>query len=197
MNKFIERGLVQVYTGDGKGKTTASLGLAFRALGHGFKVCIIQFLKGSSYAGEFLSAQRFFPQLTFLQFGRGCPHSALIRQGMKKCTGCGECFIKDKKPRTEDFELATLAINQAKEVINSGEWDIVILDEIGNAFRHQLIKTEEVAEIIKNKPAHVEMVMTGRGIPGEILDLADLVTEMKAIKHPFQKDISSRRGIEY
>lgn len=197
MKPQLERGLVQVYTGEGKGKTTAALGLAFRALGHGFRVHILQFMKGSSYAGEFLSAQRLFPYLAFSQFGRGCPHSAMIRQGLRKCDGCGDCFIKNKKPREEDYQLAATALTEAGKVIDSGEWDIVILDEIGNAFRYDLIDKSQVINMIRNKPFNTELVLTGRGIPKEILDIADLVTEMRTIKHPYQKGISSRRGIEY
>ena len=197
MKVQLERGLIQVYTGAGKGKTTAAMGLALRALGHHFKVNVIQFLKGSSYAGEFLAAQRLFPQMAFTQFGRGCPHSALIRQGMKKCSGCGECFIKNKKPTEEDYKLAALAIDETRRVIDSGDWDIVILDEIGNAFRYQLIDEAEVINLLQNKPIKTELVLTGRGIPESIIEIADLVTEMKTIKHPYQKGIHSRRGIEY
>lgn len=197
MTDKLTKGLVQVYTGAGKGKTTAALGLALRAIGHGYRAHVIQFLKGSSYAGEFLAAQRLFPQLAFSQFGRGCPYSALIRQGMRKCTGCGECFIKDKKPQVEDYQMAELALQEAQRVIDSGEWDIVILDEIGNAFRYELLAIEKVIAMIKHKPAHVELILTGRGIPTEIFTYADLVTELKMVKHPFKQGIASRRGIEY
>lgn len=193
-----ELGLIQVYTGNGKGKTTATLGLTFRALGHGFKVHIIQFTKGSTYAGELKAAERFFPQLIIEQFGRGCPYSALIRQGMRKCTGCGECFLKDKKQAgEEDFRLAKMALQRAEEVTESKEVDILILDEIGNALRYNLITSEELIQFLTGKPAKLEVILTGRGIPNEILELADLVTELKPVKHPYQKGISSRRGIEY
>jgi len=98
MKERLTSGLVQVYTGDGKGKSTAALGLAFRAIGHGFKVCMIQFLKGNSYSGEFLAAQRFKPWLDFYQFGRDCPYASLLRQGQRECGGCREsCFCTNLK----------------------------------------------------------------------------------------------------
>ena len=193
-----ELGLIQVYTGEGKGKTTATLGLAFRALGHGFKVHIIQFMKGNAYAGELNSAQKFFPQLIIEQFGRGCPYGALIRQGMRKCTGCGDCFLKDKKQaKAEDIQFAKMALQRAEEVIENKEIDILILDEIGNALRYDLITSQELIEFLAKKPAKLEVILTGRGIPKEILEIADLVTELKAVKHPFDNGIPSRRGIEY
>ena len=197
MKSQLKEGLVQVYTGSGKGKTTAALGLALRALGHGFQVKIIQFLKGSSYAGEFLAAQRLFPQLSFTQFGRGCPYSALIRQGQRECSGCGECFIKNRKPLPEDYQMAAIAMAEAEQAITGDRWDVVILDEIGNAFRYGLVEPDAVVSLIEKKPPTVELVLTGRGMPRQVIDAADLVTEMQAVKHPWEKGIRSRRGIEY
>ncbi|GAB4262530.1 cob(I)yrinic acid a,c-diamide adenosyltransferase [Thermincola ferriacetica] len=192
-----ELGLVQVYAGNGKGKTTAALGLAFRAVGHGYKVCIIQFLKGSSYAGELSTCAKLFPYVQIYQFGIGCKYSALIRQGMEKCRGCGECFIKSRGPSREDRELAQKALQFTWEVMQKEECHLLILDEIGNALRYNLVSEDQVLELIEKKPAHMELVLTGRGIPEKIIDAADLVTEMKAIKHPINKGVTSRRGIEY
>ncbi len=192
-----EFGLVQVYTGEGKGKTTAALGLAVRAVGHGFRVHVIQFMKGRCYAGELTVANRLAPLLTISQFGRGCKIAALIRQGYKKCTGCGECFVKDRGPDKEDLEHAQLGLQEALDFINDGACDVLILDEIGNALRYRLVTTKQVVDLIKSKPHNMELILTGRGIPEEIIELADLVTEMKAVKHPFKKGITSRRGIEY
>jgi len=193
----LERGLVEVYTGNSKGKTTCAMGLALRAVGHGFKVYVIQFMKGSSYTGELYSSQRLYPNLQIVQFGRNCPYASLIKSGFRKCNGCGECFAKSKA-QIEDKEIASMAYNHAKDVLTSNEYDIVILDEINNSLNYELITVEQVLDLIKMKPEKVELVMTGRYFPPqEIIDAADLVTEMKQIKHPYEKGIPSRRGIEY
>lgn len=197
MEVIKELGLVQVYTGEGKGKTTAVLGLALRAVGHGFRVHMIQFMKGRSYAGEIVAAQKLSPNFSLAQFGRGCRISSLIQQGYRKCTGCGDCFVKDRGAGKEDLEMAQMGLEQAWEYINNKGCDILILDEIGNALRYGLVTTEQVLDLIKNKPQDMELVLTGRGVPQEILQVADLVTEMKEIKHPFKAGVSSRRGIEY
>lgn len=173
----IERGLVQVYTGNGKGKTSAAFGLALRAIGRGLKVYIIQFIKGGFDYGELYVIDR-LPNLTLKAFGQGK-------------------FITEFPPSSKDKEIAKETLQLAKKVVQSGEYDIVILDEINVALSLHLIKTEEVIELIKNKPKHVELVLTGRYAPKEIIEIADLVTEMKEIKHPFQKGIPPRKGIEY
>ncbi|WP_418792553.1 cob(I)yrinic acid a,c-diamide adenosyltransferase [Phosphitispora sp. TUW77] len=192
-----EFGLVQVYTGNGKGKTTASLGLAARAVGHGFRVHMIQFTKGRCYTGELAVSCFLAPHFTISQFGRGCRIGALIKQGYKKCTGCGDCFLKDRGPEDEDFEYARLGFQEALEYLSEGKCDILILDEIGNAIRYNLVTSDQVVQMIKNKPKNIELVLTGRAIPEEIINLADLVTEMTEVKHPYKKGIVSRRGIEY
>lgn len=192
-----ELGLIHVYTGKGKGKTTAAMGLGLRAAGHGYRVHMIQFMKGRSYAGELTAIQRLAPYFTVSQFGRGCRIGSLIKQGYKKCNGCGDCFIKDKGATEEDAEHARLGLQEALEYIQGGKCELLILDEIGNALRYNLVTVDQVKELIKAKPANMELVMTGRGMPEEIMELADLVTEMQEIKHPFKKGVSSRRGVEY
>ena len=192
-----EFGLVQIYTGNGKGKTTASLGLALRAVGHGFRVHMIQFTKGRCYAGELATAQKLSPLFTVSQFGRGCRIGALIRQGYKKCTSCGDCFLKDRGPDEGDFEYARFGYEEAMEYLSEGRCDILVLDEIGNAIRYNLITTAQVIELIEKKPGNIELILTGRAIPEDITELADLVTEMKEIKHPYKKGVKSRRGVEY
>lgn len=194
---MLTQGLIQVYTGSGKGKTTASLGLALRAAGHGMKTLIIQFLKGSSYAGELFAVERLYPLIRIKQFGKGCPHSSLIRQGLYQCTGCGQCFLKGKTPDEEIINITRLAWQCVQDAIAEGEYDLLILDEIGNAFRYNLMDIDEVKRTLAGKPQKLEIILTGRGIPGEIIETADLVTELKMIKHPYQKGIKSRRGIEY
>jgi len=197
MQVINELGLIHVYTGKGKGKTTAALGLGFRAAGHGFRVHMIQFMKGRCYSGELTAAQRLTPLFTISQFGRGCRIGSLIKQGYKKCNGCGDCFIKDRGATKDDFEHTQLAMQEALDFMQGAKSDLLILDEIGNALRYNLVTIEQVKDLIKAKPEKTEMVLTGRGIPDEILELADLVTEMKELKHPYKKGISSRRGVEY
>lgn len=191
------RGLVQVYTGDGKGKTTAALGLALRAVGHGFKVRVIQFMKGVSYTGELMAVQRLMPGIEIMQFGRDCRRSSAIRQGFTGCQGCGECFVRKGQETDEDRALAALAYATALATLKEGRHDIVILDELNNALHYELVSLEQALELIDARPAHVELIITGRNMPKEILERADLVTEMAMVKHPFEKGIRARRGIEY
>jgi len=168
---------VQVYTGNGKGKTTAAFGLALRAIGRGLKVYVIQFIKGGFDYGELYIADK-LPNLKLKAFGRGK-------------------FVTEKPAEKEDVKLAEEALALAEKVIKSGEYDIVILDEVNVALDLKLIKTEKVVELMKSKPRHVELVLTGRYAPAEIVEIADLVTEMKEIKHPFSKGQQARKGIEY
>ncbi len=173
----LEKGLIQVYTGNGKGKTSAAFGLALRAIGRGLRVYIIQFIKGGFDYGELYIVDR-LPNVKMKTFGRGK-------------------FITEMPPKDEDFKLAKEAFELAQEVVNSGEFDIVILDEINIALSLRLIRVEEVVNLIKNKPSYVELVLTGRNAPSEITDIADLVTEMKEIKHPYTRGLPPRKGIEY
>lgn len=192
-----ETGLVQVYTGNSKGKTTAALGLALRAVGHGYHVCIIQFLKGSTYTGELYSAERLYPNIKIYQFGKSCPYASLIKAGVSKCKGCGACFIKKDGITHEDVRIITEAVAFTKKVIVSDEYQIVILDEISHAVNTGLLSSDDVLKIIDKKSQKVELVLTGRQMPQPIIDRADLVTEMVEIKHPFSRGAESRRGIEY
>jgi cob(I)alamin adenosyltransferase len=173
----LAKGLVQVYTGDGKGKTSAAFGIALRAIGRGLKVYIIQFIKGGFDYGELYIIDR-LPNLVLKAFGRGE-------------------FVIQKPPGEEDIKLAEEAFQLAKKVVEGGEYDIVILDEINVAINLKLISLEGVLELIKKKPKHVELVLTGRYAPKEIIDAADLVTEMREVKHPFNKGYKARKGIEY
>lgn len=172
-----ETGLVQVYTGDGKGKTSAAFGLAIRAIGRGFKVYIIQFIKGGFDYGELHTVKQ-LENLKLRAFGRGE-------------------FITEKPPRQEDIRCAREALKLGEKVVASGEYDIVILDEVNVALNLGLIKMHDVVNMVKNKPHHVELVLTGRSAPREIIEVADLVTEMKEIKHPYKKGTPPRKGIEY
>ncbi len=173
----LKTGLVQVYTGDGKGKTSAALGLALRAVGRGLKAYIIQFIKGGFDYGELYAVKR-LGNLKLKAFGSGR-------------------FITEKPPRDVDMKIATEALEFAKKVVSSGNYDVVILDEINVALDLKLLEVPEIVKVAKDKPKHVELVFTGRYAPPEIIEAADLVTEMKEIKHPFKKGMPPRKGIEY
>jgi cob(I)alamin adenosyltransferase len=173
----LSKGLVEVYTGEGKGKTTSALGLALRALGHGFRVYMIQFMKGNIEYGE-ITQSRKMENFVIRQFGR-------------------QTFVDKKNPAKVDIELAQKALNHAVEIINKGEFDLVILDEINVALEWHLLKLEDILRIIEKKPKHVELILTGRYAPKELVDAADLVTEMKEIKNPYSLGEKARKGIEY
>ncbi len=168
---------MQVYTGDGKGKTTCALGLALRAAGQGFRVYIIQFMKGRQ-TGEALAAARLAPEVTLRHFGRGN-------------------LVNLRSPAPEDLALVQEAWALARQVLAAGEHDLVILDEINLALTHKLVPLEEVLEALRRRPAGVEVVLTGRQSPPEVLEMADLVTEMRPVKHYYQAGIKARRGIEW
>jgi cob(I)alamin adenosyltransferase len=174
--RVMKQGLVQIYTGDGKGKTTAALGLALRAAGRGLMVFIAQFAKGVFY-GELQALKRFEPQITLHQYGR-------------------KTFIHDE-PTEEDVRLAREGWREIQEVIARGKCDLVILDEIGIALHYRLVTLEEATELVRRKPDTVELVLTGRKIPEELYVEADLVTEMREIKHYYNAGVAARKGIEF
>ena len=184
--------MVQVYTGNGKGKSTAALGQVLRAMGHGYRAVIIQFLKGGGYTGEVLAAKKFLPRLEIKQFGKPCTYSHKKERG-EECGNCRDCFLT----REEEVEWAHKALNYARKVASSGEYDLVVLDEINVILARRLLSVEEVLELIKNKHPETELILTGQRAPLEIIRVADLVTEMRKLKHPFDKGIYGRRGIEY
>ena len=173
-----KKGLIIVHTGDGKGKTTAALGLAFRALGHGFKVAMVQFIKGSTHYGELQSA-KFFPGFELAPMGRGF------------------LSTKAQEPQAEDVELARKALELCREKIESEDYQLIILDEIGYALKYKLLSLDEVLALLKAKPPDLHLVVTGRNMPCEIVELADLVTEMRPIKHPFEQGVKAQKGIEF
>lgn len=171
------KGLVTVFTGNGKGKTTASLGLAFRALGHGHKVCIIQFIKGSWKYGELETAKKFAPLLEFHVMGRGF-------------TWKSDDLEKDRAAALEAWEFA-------KTVIEGNSYDMVILDELTYLPYYKMIDEEEILTVLQNKPLGLHVVVTGRYASEELIELADLVTEMKEIKHPYKKGVQAQKGFEF
>jgi cob(I)alamin adenosyltransferase len=176
MNK-LEKGFVQIYTGNGKGKTTAAIGQAVRAAGFGLKTYIAQFMKEYPY-NELKSLKHLEEWITTEQF-------------------CGDEFVYKKElPGKKELEKAKNGLKTAKEKMLNGEYNLIILDEALVATYFKLIKTDELVELIKQKPENIELILTGRYCPEELIKLADLVTEMKEIKHYYQKCITSRNGIE-
>ncbi len=172
--------LVIVYTGKGKGKTTAALGMALRAVGHKQKICFIQFIKGSWHYGELDSLQRLTPELELVVSGKGFVG-----------------IIDDTSPKEEHKKVANEAIQLSKERIQSGKYDLVILDEVNYAVNLGLIDIKQVIDLIKSRPTNVSLVLTGNHARTELIELADLVTEMKEIKHPFQSGIKAKKGIDF
>lgn len=177
MNEQKNRGMIQVYTGNGKGKTTAALGLAMRAVGHGRKVIIIQFLKGQEISGERVSAKLLTPLLTIIPMGR---HG----------------FINTVNPDPRDKELARKALEYAKELIKKNACDILILDEVNVAVAYNLVPVHDLLEVMDSKPETMELILTGRNALPKILEKADLVTEMKNLKHYYDKGIPDRISSE-
>jgi|UniRef100_A0A7V3PSX2 cob(I)alamin adenosyltransferase len=169
--------MIQVYTGDGKGKTTAAFGLALRALGHNWQVLIVQFMKGDDRYGE-IQAARYLPNLEIRQFGL-------------------KTFVERGNPSAEDRRLANAGLEFARAAILSQKYQLVILDEINCAVDYGLIPLAEVLKLVRSCPAEVELVLTGRNAPAPLLELADLVSEVKEIKHPYQKGIVNRAGIDH
>ena len=173
-------GLVIVYTGKGKGKTTAALGMALRAVGYDYKVCMIQFIKGSWHYGEMTSSKRLEPEFELTAVGKGFVG-----------------IIDDKSPIEDHKKIADEALAIAQEKISSEKYNIVILDEINYAVNLGLVKIDDVIKLIQTKPANVNLVLTGNHVKDEIIELADLVTEMREIKHPFKSGIRAKKGIDF
>ena len=171
------RGLVQVYTGNGKGKTTAAFGQALRAIGQGYNVFVLQFMKGRKY-GEFIAAKKYLPNLTIRMSGL-------------------DSFVMRDNPAAIDIELAQKGLDVARKAIMSGKYDMVILDEINVALDFKLIDLKDVIKLLKNKPPAINLILTGRYAPAEIIKLADTVSEVKEIKHHYNAGIKDRAGIEY
>lgn len=174
----MKRGIIQVYTGDGKGKTTAALGLAIRAWGRGLKVKVFQFLKAPGGSGEHRAFLNLNPPLNIYPLGTGE-------------------FIRNQPPSPKEIPLVANGWKQVEESILSDTLDIVVVDELSHVVNQGLLSLEKVLAILKEKPSRLELVLTGRSMPDEIIELADLVTEMKTVKHPYQQGLTAREGIEF
>lgn len=171
------KGLIIVNTGYGKGKTTAAIGMAFRALGHGLPVCIIQFIKGTCKYGELRSAERFADLLEFHVAGKG--------------------FTWDSKDMASDRRAAIEGWELAKAKIEEGRHSLVILDEFTYALNFKMVEKNEVIAFLKQKPEGIHVLVTGRDAPAALVDIADLVTDMRELKHPFRAGITAQKGVEF
>ncbi len=188
--------MVIIYTGNGKGKTTAALGLAFRAIGQGWRVLFIQFLKTSKAYGELKSARKLFPDLEIIQVGKDCVYPPGDARRYR-CPDCDfACHINPANPDSADIAAARKGFVLAEEKVKSGTYNIIVLDEINYAVSYGLILLDNVIALIDNKPANLHLVLTGRDADSSVIQRADLVTEMREIKHPFQKGIKSIKGID-
>ncbi len=175
----IRKGLIIVNTGPGKGKTTAAMGTALRAVGQGMRVLMLQFLKGSWHYGELDAVKAFGDKFVMKQMGRG--------------------FVKvgGAEPDPEDLKMVADAWREAEAAIRSGEWDLVVLDEINYAISYHMLDGEKVAAALKQKPEQVHVILTGRNAHPAIVEIADPVTEMRQVKHAYEKGVMAQRGIEY
>ena len=175
----VRRGLIIVNTGPGKGKTTAAMGTALRAVGNGMKVLMLQFLKGSWHYGELDAVKAFGDNFIMKQLGRG--------------------FVKVGGAETdpEDIRMVEEAWQESREAILSGKWDLVVLDEINYAISYGMLDPEKVVETLKQKPEMVHVILTGRNAHPRIVEIADTVTEMKQVKHAYEAGIQAQKGIEY
>jgi len=175
----VRRGLIIVSTGPGKGKTTAAMGTALRAVGNGMRVLMLQFIKGSWHYGELDAVKAFGDKFIMKQMGRG--------------------FVKvgAEKPDPEDVRMVEEAWAESAQAIQSGEWDLVILDEINYAISYGMLDPAKVAAALKEKPEMVHVILTGRNAHPTIVELADTVTEMRQVKHAYEKGVQAQRGIEY
>jgi cob(I)alamin adenosyltransferase len=175
--KTVERGLVVVHTGKGKGKTTAALGMICRAIGHGYKVSLIQFIKGAMFSGESVVFAAFPDQVEMKPMGEG--------------------FTWDTQDRERDIAKVREAWELAKARIMDPEWRMVVCDELNIALRYDYLPLEEVLEVLRNKPEDTHVIITGRNAPDALIEFADLATEMELLKHPFRSGVKAQAGIEF
>lgn len=188
----LKKGLVEVYTGNGKGKTTAAIGLAIRAAGNGLRVYIMHFMKSKKYGESRIIREIENIDEKYLGKPYFISRDPSIGEKMK-----GVVVFEPGKPPEEYVRLIRKGIEEIDRIVKSGKYDMVIMDEIITALYFDLVTMDDIRRIIEQKPSNVEIVLTGRYAPDELLEIADLVTEMLEVKHPYQKGIKARRGIEY
>jgi len=183
----LTKGLVQVYTGDGKGKTTAAWGQALRAAGRGLRVCFIMLMKGDADLGEVRAAAGLGSRIAVRQFGAAREELAARSSGK----------WWQVEFTADDRRMAQAGLDCARDAIASGDYDLVVVDEANVAMSEGLLDVEEVLGVLRARPGHVEVILTGRNAPAQITAAADLVTEMRSVKHPFDRGVAARRGIDH
>lgn len=176
----MSKGLVIIFTGDGKGKSSAALGVALRASGHKMYVSVVQFIKGPSATGEARALERLVPEVEFVSMGRG----------FVNCCG-------DSRPFEDHRKAASEALAAARQRVRSGSWDVVVLDEINNAVDLGLVSLADVLDLIRSRPEKLHLILTGRNAHPDLIAAADMVTEMRDVKHPFANGIGAQRGIDF
>ena len=185
---------ITVITGKGKGKTTSAMGRAVLAAAAGERVLVVQFLKGTGYTGELTAAPYWQGRLEIRQFGAGCPHSAEIGQGWGLCRRCGTCFRENRRPEND---FAGQALRCAQQAVESGHWDLLVLDEISHSLNKGLLDAAQVVEWLDQAASRLRLVLTGRNMPAAVLALAEEATECAVVKHPMSRGILGRWGVEY
>jgi cob(I)alamin adenosyltransferase len=176
----LQKGLVIVFTGNGKGKSSAALGITLRAFGHKMNVSFVQFIKSPSNTGEALAAERLAPEIEFVSMGRG----------FVNCRG-------NTTPLDEHKKAAAEALTSARQRIHAGSWDIVVLDEINNAVKLGLIDIRDVLDLVRSKPPELHLILTGRDAHPDLIAAADMVTEMRDLKHPYGTGVQAQKGIDF
>jgi len=176
----LQKGLVIVFTGDGKGKSSAALGITLRAFGHKMYVSFVQFIKSPSNTGEARAAERLAPEIEFVSLGKG----------FVNCCG-------STTPLEEHKKAAAEALTAARKRIHAASWDIVVLDEINNAVKLGLIDIRDVLDLVRSKPPELHLILTGRNAHPDLIAAADLVTEMRDLQHPYHSDVPAQRRLDY
>jgi len=188
----LERGLIQVFYGDGRGKTTAAIGTATRAAGHGLRVVVVQFLKGGEFTGEIASLKRLGVEVH--QLGPSGPSRSFDRQVRD---GIRRVISGYFRYHESDMEHSTEGLKRAARMLASGEYDLIVLDEVDTALKFKHFKTDDLVNALKRKHKQTEVILTGFKPPQKVLKMADLITDMKKVRHPFDKGILARWGIDY
>ena len=182
--------MIRIFTGNGKGKTTAALGTALSAALQGRRVAMIQFLKGSGYTGELTAIRELSLPFSIRQFGYGCPFSAEIRSGAAVCTKCGQCFGQNRNPANGYADLAWQAAREA-----AADAELLVLDEVSHALNRKLLPLDAFVDWLRS--LQTDVVLTGRNMPQILIELAEAATECQPLRHPMQQGIDARRGTEY
>lgn len=185
---------ITAITGHGKGKTTSGMGRAVLAAWSGERVLVVQFLKGTGYTGELRASRHWEGRLEIRQFGAGCSNSLEIGAGRMVCTRCGTCFRENKNPENR---FAAKAFEYSQQAVSSGQWDLLVLDEISHPLNRGLLETARIVDWIMAERMKLRFVLTGRNMPAELLAIADEATECGMLKHPISRGIMGRRGVEY